>query len=541
MLDRLANRGNDRLLRALAGAMFAFVYAEILFPVARFYWFIPAGWRFAALAVLPLRYWPWILGGEAWARFFVASMPWHQGDSITEMLALLGNLGVCSMLIVAPLASIPGSWMLRRRYRSSDLPQAFDTLGGMGWLLICCLVSAIGETLGNFMHMRIDGAALPPGLSLLRFSLGKLTGDYMGVIALVPALFVLAPQRRRELARWRDWVLALIVFAAAYLIVMRSSMDPAVYDYARILLLAPAFVAATRYGWPLAALTLSACSVLVAMAQPLHHIDPYRDLFTQMLLALFGSAALLLGASTDSQRAAHAALTARNADLDRLARELRDAAQRNLSIEETQRRRLAIEIHDELGQNLTAVHARLKLAEDRIDAAALGDVSRSIIDILGTMRRSVHGLMDSLRPPALDEFGLVRALESGPLRELVERAGLRYSCRIHDRLALVGTLGEEMQIALWRLAQEATANAVRHARATRIGLRLRTGLRGDAVWAFLDVRDDGVGIAATRDPAHRGEGLQGMRDRVLAFDGCLLLEPARDGGTRVHALLRQAT
>ena len=167
-------------------------------------------------------------------------------------------------------------------------------------------------------------------------------------------------------------------------------------------------------------------------------LDPYRNRFTQLLLALFGSVALLIGAAMHSQRTSQAALQRQNADLahanhdlDRLGIELRKAAQRNVHMEEEQARRRAAEIHDEPGQNLMVLHARLKLAQNLLDAGQRSDVTASIVDILVTMCRLVHGLMDSLRPPSLDEFSLVRALADWPPHNMVERA--RHTLRLHLR------------------------------------------------------------------------------------------------------------
>lgn len=539
-------RHHDLLLRVLTALLFAAIYAWVLLPISRFYWFIPAGWRFAALALLPWPYWPWIIGGEFLARVVASVIPWHSPDLLAALMFRATDLATWLLIFAAPLAALPGSILLRLRNKAAPVSTSLATPNGMGWWLVACLVAAIGETAANLLYIHVDGH-IALGMGPIHFALGKLTGDYIGVIALAPALLatiVTARERIDDLV-WQSDVLPPLAFAAAYLAVMRTPVDPALYDYARILVLVPAFLAAFRHGWRGAAIVLCACSLLVTLVSPLHAVDPYRNLFTQMLLALSGTAALLLGAALDSQRASSATLAARNTDLehanrdlDLLGADLRDAAQRNLRIEEEQRRRLAAEIHDELGQNLTAVHTRLKLAADRLDAAQLSDVSSSIFDILGTMRRSVHGLMDSLRPPALDEFGLLRALDDGPLRDLAERSSLQYAFRIAGEPALIDALREDTQIAIWRIAQEATTNAVRHARATRFDVRLRIGIRGDAVWAVLDLRDNGIGLDATRVPAHRGEGLQGLRDRVLALEGVSNVSSTQ-AGMRIHVLLRQ--
>lgn len=309
-------------------------------------------------------------------------------------------------------------------------------------------------------------------------------------------------------------------------------------------MLIPGFITAFRHGWRGGAIALAICSTLVALVPTIEAGDPYRALFTQMLLALCGTAALLLGSAMDAQSRSSALLMAQNArlegantDLDRMSVELREAAQRNLRLEEQQRRRLAAEIHDELGQNLTAVHTRVKLAADRLNAAQLGDVTTSIYDILTSMRRSVHGLMSSLRPPILDEFGLVRALREGPLRDLVERVGMHYEFALCGEPALVTGLADDTQLAIWRIVQEAATNTVRHAHARHFRVRLRMGVRNAQALAILDLRDDGKGIEAAYPVAYGGHGLQGMRDRALALDGKMRVH-SDTNGTRLRVLLR---
>lgn len=538
----------DRWSRILVGLIFAAVYIWVLYPIARFYWFIPAGWRFAALVLLPWRYWPWILGGEAASRFVCAVVPWHDPDLGGTVLSRLTDPVALALTFAAPLGAMPGLILLRWRDRAANLIATLDTTRGMGWLLIFALISAAGEMSGNLLYLHVGhvnpGAEL--GMGYLRFVLGNMTGDYIGVIMLAPTLLALfsANKFRHELHLVPD-ALLLLAFALFYLAAMRSRFDPMVNDYARILVLIPAFVSAFRHGWRGGAVALTICSLLVALVPAPLIADPYRNLFTQMLLALSGSAALLLGSAIDAQARSRAELTRQNAELevanaglDRLGVELREAAQRNLRLEEEQRRRIAAEIHDELGQNLTAVHTHVKLAANRLNAAQVGDVTTSIYDLLATMRRSVRGLMDSLRPPILDEFGLVRALREGPLRGLVEHAGMQYEFTLLGEPALIAALDDDTQIAIWRIVQEAATNTVRHAQAKRFRARLRVGARGMHVLLVLDLRDDGIGVGVAPHGKQRSYGLQGMHDRVLALDGRMHLRGDANG-TRLHVLLRQ--
>ena len=527
-------------LRPLAMLVFALGYC-LLLVIARFYWYVPAGWRFAALALLPWRYWPWILGGEMASRVwyeYVFDPPLPSQPPLPEFFLTLPGL---VFLFAGPAGAVLGSLLWRWRKRVPHT--VMENLGGMDWFVIAGLLGAVGETAGNLLSIHLNSDVLPIGFG--RFVVGKLTGDYIGVIALAPALLVLT-KRHWVGERWMRDAIGVALVLAGYVALVHTDFDTTVYGYLRILVLAPTFYCAIRHGWRGAALALTVSSFVVTLAPSLHPLDAYHDLFTQMLLAVFGTAALLLGSAVDAQRATQDALAAQytklesaNANLDLLSEELRDAAQRNLRLEEEQRRRIAAEIHDELGQNLTAVHTRVKLAADRLNAAQLGDVTTSIYEILATMRGSVRGLMDSLRPPVLDEFGLVRALREGPLRDLAERAGLRYEFDLRGDPALIAALDEATQIAIWRIVQEAATNTVRHARATSFRVRLRVGVRGANALVILDLRDDGIGIIDVTAASRGGHGLQGMRDRALALNG-LVRVTCNGMGTRLRVLLRQA-
>jgi two-component system sensor histidine kinase UhpB len=529
----------DWLLRLLAAAVFAAVYSFVLLPVARFYWFVPAGWRFAALALTPWRYWPWILGGELASRVwyeYVYDPPFAWQAPLPEFFFTLSGL---AFLFAGPLGGMLGSLYFRQRVR--DIGAALEGVSGMSWLIVSCLIGALGETAGNLLSIHLNHDILQ--LSYSRFVVGKFVGDYIGVIGLAPALFALVFARKPR--TWRLDALVVATILAAYAALIRTDLDEAVYGYLRLFVLIPTYWCAMRGSWRGAAVVLALSGFVVALVPSVHPLDPYHDLFTQLLLAMFGSAALLLGSAMDAQRASSGELIRRNVhlevanrDLERVGRELREVAERNLTIEEEQRRRLARAIHDELGQNITAMHTRLKMAQTRINETQMEDVASSLYDILGEMRRAVYALMDSLRPPVLDEFGLLRALDDGPLRDMVERAGMSYVFHFGGEPALIDALAENTQIALWRIAQEASTNTVRHANAKVFEMRLRVGIRDGRVWALLDLCDDGVGIGAGESQRQRG-GLQSIRDRVFALDGVMKVQ-RRGNITRLHLLLRQA-
>jgi len=225
-------------------------------------------------------------------------------------------------------------------------------------------------------------------------------------------------------------------------------------------------------------------------------------------------------------------LAAVNRRLDQLAQQLRSAARGNLQADENQRRHLAAELHDELGQNMTAIQTHVKLAQTRLRVAGMEDISESINTILGHMRRALHRLLDDLRPAVLDEFGLVRALDEGPIRDLLCAAGILYVTELHGDPRI---LDDDTRTAIYRLVQESATNAVKHAQATEFRVRLRIGERQGMALALLDLRDNGTGLP------HRlprgGRGLQGMRDRVTSLGGQFRLRPDHTG-VHLRILLR---
>lgn len=204
---------------------------------------------------------------------------------------------------------------------------------------------------------------------------------------------------------------------------------------------------------------------------------------------------------------------------------------RLLQVQEDERRRLARELHDELGQSLTAVKLGLwTLPRDVGETTGAPQVEETI-GLVDKILQQVRDLSLDLRPSLLDDLGLIPALR-WYLERQAERAGLV--------VAVVDKLGEErlapgIETACFRLAQEAVTNVVRHARATSVTVEVT--LRGGEV--ELVVGDDGQGfdVAAARERARRGEslGLLGMEERVHLAGGAFTVESSPGRGTVVGA------
>lgn len=220
-----------------------------------------------------------------------------------------------------------------------------------------------------------------------------------------------------------------------------------------------------------------------------------------------------------------------NAMLDGLAttrERLRYVAARALQAQEAERKRIARDLHDETAQALAALLIRLRVARGLTDPAAresvLEEVRTQVSAALDGVRRFARGL----RPPALDELGLVAAVESHA-RSLAETTGLDVEVEAESVDSL---LEPDAELALYRIIQEALSNVVRHAEATRANVRIQR--RADRVTAT--VVDDGKGFSVPEVTAdrQRGLGLFGMQERAALLSGRVRVRSAPGAGTSVE-------
>ena len=214
--------------------------------------------------------------------------------------------------------------------------------------------------------------------------------------------------------------------------------------------------------------------------------------------------------------------------VDLSERVARDTVRRVVEAQELERRRLARELHDETGQALTSILLGLKgirgARTDEDAAQAEADLRELVVQAL----QDVRGLAVELRPSALDDFGLLPALER--LAETFEeRSGIR--TRIEARIA-DERLPPDVETVLYRLVQEALTNVVKHAGATSVSIVLTR--RDGGVSAIVE--DDGRGFAPdkVRDDAL---GLVGMRERLALLDGTFVIESTPGSGTALVAFL----
>jgi PAS domain S-box-containing protein len=207
---------------------------------------------------------------------------------------------------------------------------------------------------------------------------------------------------------------------------------------------------------------------------------------------------------------------------------LRALTRRLVQAEETERRRIARELHDRVGQNLSALNINLDILLGRLGEGELRRRLEDSLKLVDATLQSIENVMADLRPALLDEYGLAAALEWYG-EEYAQRTGMR----VEVTASPVGaSLPADASVALFRIAQEALNNAAKHSAAKRITVDLEEG-GGELV---LSISDDGKGFDPASAPRGRW-GMTTMRERAEAAGGRLTVESVPGSGTTVRAAL----
>ena len=213
---------------------------------------------------------------------------------------------------------------------------------------------------------------------------------------------------------------------------------------------------------------------------------------------------------------------------------LRALTHRVVQVQEAERGRVALELHDNITQLLCAVLARWAALANKLPArekASRGEVMK-LSEMLGQTVEEVQRIARNLRPSVLDELGLVPALRA-TCTEFADRTGvsLKLACK-----PLAARLPAEGELALYRILQKALENVEKHAHARHVTVRLR-----QRAFVQLTINDDGIGFDPDHHAARRkgkgGLGLLSMRERATYVGGALKIKSVRGAGTEIEVLI----
>ena len=282
-----------------------------------------------------------------------------------------------------------------------------------------------------------------------------------------------------------------------------------------------------RYGM-LAAL-LSGIAIDYFYFPPYHEFSGDREEIVRLTLFMLEGA--ILSWLTEK-------LSAASEELSNSREELRELTKHLETLRENEQKRIALEIHDELGQALTGLKMRLHLLKRQADTngtvshAELSDGFYELNGMVDSTISTVRRIASELRPSLLDDFGLVAAMEWQAV-EFERKTSI--PCIFNadtDNL----DLGPESNTAVYRILQEALTNAARHSGASRVFVDLRT--KADAI--VMKVKDDGSGIDLESVTRNRSLGIIGMRERSRLLGGEISIDSQDDGGTTIELSIPSA-
>lgn len=308
-------------------------------------------------------------------------------------------------------------------------------------------------------------------------------------------------------------------------IVLQLGLPDEMRRFAPFCLAIPIILLAFRYGWQGALLgTLLNSVALIAARSTGSNLE-----VTDLLLSLSAQSltGILLGMGIQRQRELNQQLRLQLNRNHSLSRQL-------VKAEESVRREVARELHDEIGQNITAIRTQASIIQ-RVETTPVGANCAGMIENLSlNIYDTTKGLLSQLRPKSLDDMGLADSLEQ-LIRDLeCEAQGIDATITWHCHGQQPEMLSDTLSVTLYRLCQEAMNNVVKYARASQLELTFVLGT--DTV--SLTVQDNGRGFSVDQvmQMSSKGFGLQGMRERVEALGGEIQVESHTSGsqtGTRI--------
>lgn len=213
----------------------------------------------------------------------------------------------------------------------------------------------------------------------------------------------------------------------------------------------------------------------------------------------------------------------------------RNLARRMLQMQEDVRYEVARELHDEIGQSITAIRviASAILGEQDVAPTFYRQSAESISDVASRMYESAHALMYSLRPVVLDTLGLESAMQSCIHASGLTHVGVDVDLDVNGEIE---TMDQLVQLTLFRIVQEALTNIAKYAKASAVQIKISRKKIFDGTTCYSDllelqITDNGVGFSVEQQQSKRGMGISGLRERVRALCGILNLTSRIGEGT----------
>jgi two-component system sensor histidine kinase UhpB len=422
-----------------------------------------------------------------------------------------------------------GAYLLRRVV---GRPLSLSTLREFAiYLAIVVVLTPMLSAFGGAASRRVLGFEFWPAWN------EWFAGDALANLVLTPALFYWCSRR---FAETRPRLLEVLLWTSGLAASLFYTVTLGPSSYLPIALYAPIpflLWAATRFGPIGASTTLSLIALLsmvgIAKGQGLFSViaASHSLLFVQLFLAVVSVPVLFVAILIEERSAVEKQLRDSEEELNDNYHRVRDLAGKLINAQEDERRRIALELHDDISQRMALLSIRL----DDVDRELPAGVTKAHDDLAGLKRqteevaRAVHDLSHQLHSSILQNLGL-----SDGLRGLCRTVAQQHRVVVDLDVDGVAGLPDDVSLCLYRVAQEALNNAVRHGRAKQVWVQLRQ----DGGLTRLEIEDAGTGFnpAAARS---NGLGLVSMQERLRMVGGTLTLTSSAGHGTVIEAVVGQ--
>lgn len=467
-------------------------------------WYFPVGFRVICYIFLPLRYWPALTIGFTLGQIFYV---WYYYDVALDNVGyrLLSTVSreymILTPLILAKLFKV--------RLDINTLKSAVTVIFiAISYRFIRSMLIVLPEGTKNKYALI---AAEDRFEMMLAHQLG---GILTTLILLLLAFFAKTwfSQRKHFFSR-KNIILALQLSLCFFVFYSTFLIEPKSVYLLRMLAIFPLLWFSFQFG-ALGALSYGTLTVATLMVNVFAVNQTELLLTTQLYLISYSVLALLLSALTTELNQSKSELLKQNQELVTLSALTQNLATKVVNVQESERSQLSQELHDDIGQNLTALKTNIAvLAKKTKHHDELSHTILRLENVSSSMYDSVYRLMHWLRPRLLDELGLKAALQSELFSEHLAEAGIAYQCQIAGP---IDDLSDEYQIAIYRICQEASTNAIKHSLATKLSVDIV--FENEVV--ALTINDNGIGLNEPKQRAsYSGFGMDGIRERVSLLNG----------------------
>ena len=473
-----------------------------LFGFSHAFWFLPAGLRFVALMYMRPVYWPVLIVGE-WLGIAYLNEQQNDYASVFEHIIPIYLPSLVYPIVIGLMLRIK-SLKINGAIGQADLVPISAAIIVAALTSATCLFMLVSgdNSFLVFEEYSVDG--------IFSYALGDISGVLFvwSSLEFIKTFIVMDQSARRGFAKNAAYLTLPFVIAFSLLL--------PVFEWAALaLMFIPIVFLALRSGWAGATFSLMVLNIIAGFY--FWQSGDTAVLFdTQIFMISVGFTGLFLGATVSHQ--------------SDLTTDIRNISQRLITTQETERNRIARDLHDHIGQVLTALTLRVAILRKQAPAELEEDFD--LLDQLAA--RAFHDVRETVRqlsPRELSNFGLSKLIENPLFHEMLATVNITYTTSIDEGIT---DIPQQLQIAVFRISQEALSNITKHSSATECTLTLELLDQKGNKTVRLKIQDNGAGFDT--DNYVQGHGLQNIKDRVQSFLGRVELSSG-DWGTLLDITL----